>query len=67
LQTSSFLAKNTCDHRLAEDGGNCPLSIADCRLLMHIGRSCHTAFQSAIGNQQSAIMASFGCVHQAAL
>jgi hypothetical protein len=32
---------------------DCRLPIADCRLLMDIGRSCHTTF--SIGNRQSAI------------
>jgi len=34
---------------------DCRFSIADGRLLMDIGRSCHTALQSSISNQQSAI------------
>jgi hypothetical protein len=37
----------------SQDGWNCRFSIADCRLLMDIGGSCHTTF--SIVNQQSAM------------
>jgi hypothetical protein len=30
FQTPLFLAKNFCDHRIAQNGWNCRFSIADC-------------------------------------
>jgi hypothetical protein len=54
--SSSRAAKIFYDYRFAQDDWNCRFSIADCRLLMDFGMSCHTTFsivnrQSAIGNE----------------